>query len=476
VVRHEARRQAREQIAYQMSAMDSNSADWTNVEPLLDEAMDLLDATDRTAILLRYFENKSLREVGEALGASEDAAQKRVSRAVERLRELFAERKVAVGAGALAVVISANAVQAAPAGLAGAIATGTALASTALSTSTAIAVTKTIAMTTLQKIVIGTVAAAAVVAGVFEVHQALTLRGQAQLLQQQQAQQAALSNQLQELQRERDRATNALAALVAKNATQAKSPNELLKLRGEVGRLQQENTEIRSSSPLSKVTASPEARKMLRDSQKAGMGMIYKEFAKHAKLTSEQTDKFNDLLADHILANVDHVTTALHDNLSPEQMDGLFAAQETTLQEQVQALLGPDGLAQYQSYTKTLLGSLTTAQFGPSLSGSDAAKAEKSKQLFQAVQEETQAALVGAALPADYQPVPILNFRNIASEQTAEQSLKLLDDIYQHVAARSSSFLSADELASFQQFRNSAITNTRTALALNRTMMAPISK
>ena len=70
----------------------------------------------------------------------------------------------------------------------------------------------------------------------------------------------------------------------------------------------------------------------------------------------------------------------------------------------------------------------------------------------------------------------MLNFRNIASAQAAEQSLKLLEDIYQHVAARGSSFLSAEELTRFDQFRGSAITNSRAALALNRTMMAPISK
>ena len=53
----------------------------------------------------------------------------------------------------------------------------------------------------------------------------------------------------------------------------------MLKLRGEVGRLRQENTDIGSTSALSKVTANPEARKLLRDQQKAGMAMIYKEFA-----------------------------------------------------------------------------------------------------------------------------------------------------------------------------------------------------
>lgn len=91
------------------------------------------------------------------------------------------------------------------------------------------------------------------------------------------------------------------------------------------------------------------------------------------------------------------------------------------------------------------------------------------------MQEEVQAALASAGLPADYQTVPMLNFRNIASEQEGERSVKLLDDIYQRVAARGSFFLSAEELAKFHEFKATAISNNRAGLNLNRTMMAPIS-
>src|SRR5437016_8874303 len=86
VVRRESRRQAREQLAVQLSDMNEHPSVWNQIEPLLDEAMESLDAAERSAILLRFFENRSLREVGQALGTSEDAGQKRVSRAVERLR------------------------------------------------------------------------------------------------------------------------------------------------------------------------------------------------------------------------------------------------------------------------------------------------------------------------------------------------------------------------------------------------------
>ena len=478
VIRCEARRQAREQIAFQMSDMNSTPAGWTHIEPLLDEAMQSLDATDRTAILLRYFENKSLQEVGETLGTSEDAAQKRVSRAVDRLREFFSQRKLSVGASGFVALVSANAIQAAPAGLAGAVATGALLTSTTISTSAAVTLTKTIAMTTLQKIIITAVVAGAIGVGVYQARVASNLRQQLQTFKQQQDGQAALSSQAQDLQRERDRATNALAALTAlatEDAVRKKSPNEVLKLRGEVGRLRQENAQIGSTNALSKATANPEARKIVRDTQKLGMATIYKGFAQKMKLPPDQTDKLNDLLADHIMNDVDHVTTMLRDKPMPEQMDALFATQDAALQQQVEALLGQDGLVQYQDYTRNLLSTLSAEQFKSLLTGTDAEKEQKSNQLRVAIQAAAQAALTDAGLPTDYQTVPMLNFRNIASEQAADQSLKLLDDIYQRAAAAGGSFLTAQELARFQEFKNAALNSSRGAITLNRTMMAPIS-
>lgn len=475
VVRREARRQAREQIAVQMSATDQPT-DWSHIEPLLDEALQSLEDRDRAAVLLRYFENKSLREVGEALGASEDAAQKRVSRAVERMRDFFARRKVAVSTSALAALLSAHALQAAPAGLAGTIAAGAVATSIALSQSTAIAVTKTIAMTTLQKIGISVLAAGALVVGVYQARQVSKLRQQVQTLQLQQEQQVALSNRVEALQAERDRATNALAELAAQAAAGKKSPGEVLKLRGEVGRLRQENATLGASSPLSKLTATPEAREIVRGQQKFGMGLLYKGFTERAKLSSEQSDKLNNLLADHIMENVDLVTGMLRDKPPVDQIDQKFAAQRAALQGQVQELLGPDGAVQYQDYTKNLLSSLTADQFKTMLIGTDAEKADKSKQVGQVVQESVQAALAAAGLPADYQALPILNFGNIASEQEGDRSLQLLQDIYKRASTQLGTVLSPEELTKFQEFQATAIKNNRQVLSLNRTMMAPLSQ
>jgi len=241
VVRREARRQLREQIATEMNAMNATTADWTHIEPLLDEAMHALDETDRAAVLLRYFENKSLREVGATLGTSDDAAQKRVTRAVERLREFFTKRGVTVGAGGLAVVISANAVQAAPAGLAVTISTAAALAGTTLTTTATAAATKAIAMTALQKTIVATVITAAVGTGIYQARQASNLGAQVQALQQQQS---PLAEQIQQLQRERDDAAQKLAGLRAENERLRGNEAELLRLRGEVGTLRRQTNEL----------------------------------------------------------------------------------------------------------------------------------------------------------------------------------------------------------------------------------------
>ncbi|HTS17731.1 MAG TPA: sigma-70 family RNA polymerase sigma factor [Verrucomicrobiae bacterium] len=169
VLRSESRRQNRERIAMEGATMISTPDDWPQIEPLLDEALDALDESDRTAVLLRYFEEKSLREVGDRLGVSEDAAQKRVSRAVDRLRETFSRRGVTIGASGVSVAISANAVQAAPVGLAATI-SSTAVAGAGAGGG-ALSALKWMATTKLQAGVVGAVVAASAVGSLLIEHQ-----------------------------------------------------------------------------------------------------------------------------------------------------------------------------------------------------------------------------------------------------------------------------------------------------------------
>lgn len=126
-LRTETRRQKREQEAHMQSQPNETGSDpWQQISPLLEPAMAALSEKDRNLIVLRFFKDKSSREIAEVLGVQESAAKKRVTRAVERLRAFFAGRGVVLTAATIAGAISAHSVQAAPAGLAISITTAAA--------------------------------------------------------------------------------------------------------------------------------------------------------------------------------------------------------------------------------------------------------------------------------------------------------------------------------------------------------------
>jgi len=154
-MRAEAKRRQREQEAYMQNELQSSNSTaeeyWRQISPCLDEALAALGEKDRQAVLLRFFENKSLAEVGATLNAGEDTARKRVSRALEKLRKFFAKRRIISTTAIIAGVISANSVQAAPAGLATTI-TATAVKGSAVAGSTLALVKGTLKLMTYTKL------------------------------------------------------------------------------------------------------------------------------------------------------------------------------------------------------------------------------------------------------------------------------------------------------------------------------------
>jgi RNA polymerase sigma factor (sigma-70 family) len=232
LLRTEHRRQAREQEAMAMNIPNSEPvADWEQIHPLLDEALDRLSPADRDALLLRFFEQQSLANVGQALGSNEDAARKRVTRALEKLRTELVRRGVTSTAAALSVAISVNAAQAAPTGLAATL-TSASLASAAAGTSTTLTLIKLITMTKLHTAVLGAIVVVVVTTP---------------LVIYQQAQVRALTSETAVLRRRADQLSPLIAAterfsnLVAQAEQAQPSPTEpsgeLLRLRGEVTRL-----------------------------------------------------------------------------------------------------------------------------------------------------------------------------------------------------------------------------------------------
>lgn len=227
-IRTEQRRSARELEATAMNELLREAApepDWEHLRPVLEDAMHELGEKDRHAVLLRFFQNKSLKEVGMALDLGENAARMRVERALDKLRAVLSRRGIATSAS-LASVISANALQVAPAGL----------AATLTATSTVSAATGTFAflkIMTATQLKLGI--SALVVAGAAA---ALTFQHQAQ--EKLRGENDSLRQQLAQLEAESESLSNRLSSAGDSQGLTADQLNELMKLRGENGLLRKQ--------------------------------------------------------------------------------------------------------------------------------------------------------------------------------------------------------------------------------------------
>src|ERR1043165_2592024 len=351
-LRDDRRRLAHERLAMEQLITDSEAApDSERVRPVLDEAMADLSDEDREALLLRFFKNHDFRAVGHALGVSDDAAQKRVSRAVERLREMFAKRGVTIAASGLITVISANAVQAAPVGLAVSIATAALAGVTIASTATATA-TKTVATTTLQKTVAAALAVA-VGAGIYEAKQSADARSQARALQQQQA---PLAEQIEQLRKERDDATNRLAAITDERPKAKADTRELLKLRGEVALLRKELAQRKAKSPEQPdESARKKMYRLLIAKQKIAWTNDALEEVDNVKaklgLRAEQAEAMREVFLAGIDSNVE-IQLAQTEGMSQAEAHKQFAKLAREQKQAIGAVLAPSQQAAYEQLKK----------------------------------------------------------------------------------------------------------------------------
>ena len=129
-LKSQARRRRHERKAAEMADINRQSAssespagessEWDAIAPEFDGALASLNSNDRRAITLRYFEDRSVQEMADAMGIQPDAAKQRVHRATARLRDYFTRRGVNVASAAIGPAILAHAVSPAPAGVAAA--------------------------------------------------------------------------------------------------------------------------------------------------------------------------------------------------------------------------------------------------------------------------------------------------------------------------------------------------------------------
>ena len=264
-----------------------------------------------------------------------------------------------IGASGLAVLISANAVQSAPVGLAATISAAAVLAGTAIHTSTVIAATKAIAMTTIQKTLITATIAVLAGAGIYEAHQTSQLRDQIQTLQQQQQQQVPLAEQLAKLQAENERLSNQVVQAKDSQDLPKEQFIELLKLRGQVAPAQanaRELAKLKSTLAQQNSTMPDFLTNAMASGLAAGEKFEIKDaqarlarMKKMLNLTDDQTQAIGDILQKHI-QNQSQMTMALLTGKSTPEQQKAVGADNVNEQAEIKALLTPGQLAAYPDY------------------------------------------------------------------------------------------------------------------------------
>jgi RNA polymerase sigma factor (sigma-70 family) len=451
--RTEQRRQNREQEAHAMTELlhdEPPAADWSQLSPVIEDALHGLDEQDRNAILLRFFQNKSLSEVGAGLHLTENAARMRVSRALDKLRDQLARRGITTTAAALAALVSANAVQAAPAGLATTV-SAAAVAGSGLGASTLLTASKAIAMTTLQKTVVATALVLAAGTGIYAVRQSSQLHHQIQTLEQERV---PLTAQIQALEQERNHATKQVAALTEEVARlkSGQETAELLKLRGQVGALRQKaaanagKTNLPTTG-LAKMMSDPAMKEFLRKAQMEKIHSLYADLFKELKLTPEQTSQFLEVFTERASRGLASMMASAQG--TPEQ-----APTEPTpsLDSQIKSLLGEAGLARFKEYSDEIPARTTISLLNTEL-GDNTLNPEQNARLLQVVKTEPKELTQGIIGAPDQ--------AFLGSQAEIDTFLAQVAESNQRIVQQAAGFLSADQLTALNTVLTNAITSRK---------------
>jgi RNA polymerase sigma factor (sigma-70 family) len=345
-LRTEIRRTRREQEAYMQSLSRQTEPElWTQITPLLEDAMGDLGEKDRNALALRFFEGKTFSEIGTAFRVSENAARKRTDYALEKLRAYFFKRGVTSTTGSIAAAISANSVHAAPAMLAK-TAAAVALAKGATASTSTLALVKgalKIMAWTNSKVVIG---ASVVVLLAVQHHQNTAqarqiaaarqqLNGQAEAL-------ASAESRAQDLERQ-------TAGILETESSQQQDLERLQARRKVAGQGGRSLAGVHTPSTLlAAALSNPDAREALRRQLFTANRTRWSPLIEGLKLNQEDTDKLLGIGADRGLADLETAVAFTQGTLTAEAAMQTEANTERDATNQIRLLLGDAGFAGYQ--------------------------------------------------------------------------------------------------------------------------------
>lgn len=418
-VRGEVRRRTREQEAQTMHETLNNrgrDADWDQVSPVLDTAMEELAERDRLALLLRFFDHRTFAEIGRSLRVTEDAARMRVDRALDKLQGQLARRGFRSTALVLGAAMTQHAVQAAPAGLAAAAAHSALVAPVTAGTQL---------MDFIASFRMGEVAM--IVAAILTLGAAMTVVHQARLT----AAEAATIRSTEQ---------NALV--------QAKQ--RLYDLE-EHRRIQSQMRESLASSvdgvdatipaptafPATDEKTNSKARARLAGGRRTELNATYDLLYQSLRLTPEQIEKFESI-------RVQVPGSALWVFDEPAGSDEPVSLSAAEANQQLRTLLGEAGYAQYQEYNRVVPARDVVRQVASAVYLTDPIDRERGEQLTRFLAETSRAYQAGAAIDLvnlDWDAVlaaarEILSPAQVSALSSVRQRVALNDALQRHLSQR----------------------------------------
>lgn len=383
-LRGEIRRARREQEACMDPNPSQNRSDvWQEVAPMLNDAIAGLREGDRNAIVLRFLQGKDYKAVAAALGGTEEAAQMRVGRALEKLRKLFGKRGVTLTATALSALMAAQGTQAAPLGLAASVTLG-ALQGTGLTASTLTLVEGTLKLMAWTKLKL-TVGASVVLLLGYQYHnnavQAQHLAAAREQLQVGESAAAAQKSRIAELGQQ-------TAAIME---TRREQEQALVRLRARRAAGTKENQA--KSAPrapttlLSALLADPVARESQREELIGNARTRWGPVVKELKLKPEQAEKLYQIAGDSGMRNIESVAAFTEGKITAEAAVQAGTQAEQNATDQVRSMLGDEGLAKWEECNRSFPARSLGEQFDRQL-GFFALKPEQRQELRDLIEAE----------------------------------------------------------------------------------------
>ena len=354
--RADQRRHQREQTAYAMSELQSSKGElpeWQQVGPVLDDAMHELNDHERAVVVLRFFEDRSLREVGEALGLNENAARMRVDRALEKLRGLLARRGVQSTTAGLATVLTASSILSAPTGLAASVVTSALAGAGVSAAASSLTLFQIMSLTKIQMGLVAAVLVAGVSVPIWQETRVRRVKAENQELQTQVTELLSARAEVKKLEGvQADR-----AELERLRASQTAMQEDAAKLRGRL-----RTALVNQAAPPPRDTVggtNKEAEGMpaaMGDLMKGAMEMQVSGKIARMKtklnLSPDQEQAIRELLQKQMEPGATAMQAMFSGKLSKMSKDEIAALRKSApnTEDQIKALLAPDQLAAYQDY------------------------------------------------------------------------------------------------------------------------------